>query len=319
MKSNLPEIHAAIFSWWRQHGRVLPWRQKKTSNSSTVREAAFTEYFATSTRRDPYSVVVAELMLQQTQVDRVLPKYEAWMRRWPTPADLASATLAEVLIFWQGLGYNRRARFLWLLAKEIERSGSWPTTEKELRLLPGIGQYTARAVQSFAQGQHVGVVDTNIRRVLSRVFGEHKDYFALSDQVLPTGKADPWNQAIMDFGALICTAKNPKCGECPLQKMCQANLTAQQKGFTTYAAFLAQQKSPPKKTMKFRDTNRYFRGRIMDELRQAALTKKKLAAIMSQQYGLLDENRLGKLLTDLETEGLIHMQNNTFKIGATED
>jgi adenine-specific DNA glycosylase len=137
---NTAYIHELLFAWWKREGRVLPWREKLskkdakatkvTQDIAVVRERAFTSYFATLTQRDPYRVVVAELMLQQTQVDRVLPKYEAWLKKWPTLADLAKATLADVLIFWQGLGYNRRARFLWLLAAEIteRRHGVWPQT-----------------------------------------------------------------------------------------------------------------------------------------------------------------------------------------------
>jgi A/G-specific adenine glycosylase len=248
MSVNLSLFHQQLFEWWHRAGRVLPWREKQGGVSSvhklSVRERAFTHYFAGELRRDPYRIVVSEMMLQQTQVDRVLPKFEAWMSQWPTVDHLAQATLPEVLIAWQGLGYNRRARFLWLIAKKIteDLKGKWPSTEEELLELPGIGKYTARALMSFALGQHVGVVDTNIKRVLSRVtMGSEVDktlpektFFELADQILPAGQADPWNQALMDLGALVCTAKKPNCPVCPLQNLCLANLNAQAQGFEFY-------------------------------------------------------------------------------------
>ncbi len=336
------QVHQQLFQWWQKSGRVLPWRQKlKTAEkeaaetSHMVREKAFSSYFAGHVGRDPYRVVVSELMLQQTQVDRVLPKYEAWMSRWPTIIDLSQATLAEVLIFWQGLGYNRRARFLWLLAKEIgeKRVGVWPQTEEELLTLPGIGKYTARAVLSFAFGQQVGVVDTNVKRILQRVFiglptlrpPSEKEFFAFADQVLPAEQADPWNQALMDFGALICTARTPKCTVCPLQKECCANQEAIAQGWGNFAEYLknvftVQKSSQPTSAQKirFEDTDRYFRGRIMDELRSGEHNQDHLKKIMVNQYGLTDETRFIKLLTNLKNEELIHIRNGMVQIGEAE-
>lgn len=206
---NRTSLHSTLFSWWRKNGRVLPWREKEKKSGDTqtlevsrhksfsVRERTFDSYFSNDVFRDPYRVVVSEVMLQQTQVDRVLPKYCEWMKKWPRIEDLAKASLAEVIIEWKGLGYNRRARFLWLLAKEIEgRSDGWPTTEKELLKLPGIGRYTARAIMSFAFRQHVGVVDTNVKRILNRVFFEQEaftndsSYFDLADQILPSALSE---------------------------------------------------------------------------------------------------------------------------------
>jgi A/G-specific adenine glycosylase len=346
MSVSVPLFHQLLFSWWRKSGRILPWREKdgvsnqdSTEKNSAqqepfqIREKTFGQYFASDSVRDPYRVIVAEMMLQQTQVDRVLPKYQSWMEKWPKLSDLAQANLSEVLIFWQGLGYNRRARFLWLLAKEITEKlrGQWPTTEEELMKLPGIGKYTSRAVLSFGFGQHVGVVDTNVKRVFGRVLdGEQtkteREYFVLADQILPSGQADPWNQALMDFGALICTAKAPKCEICPLATICTANLSAQQNGFATFAEYVTfknkQEKNKPSpsdlgvtKKIRFEDTNRYFRGRIMDELRLQFLEKEKLWTLVQEKYGLADAERFENILINLEKEGLIRITSSTISLG----
>jgi A/G-specific adenine glycosylase len=333
--------HHQLFEWWRNNGRLLLWREKEGKlksvitpllvESDQVREEAFHHYFASSLRRDPYRVVVAEMMLQQTQVDRVLPKYRAWLEKWPRINDLAQAALSEVLIFWQGLGYNRRARFLWLLAQEIalQRKGQWPNTEEELLKLPGIGKYTARAILSFAFGEHVGVVDTNVKRIFNRVFNivpplAEKEYFVLADSLLPEGQADPWNQALMDFGALVCTAKAPKCPDCPLQLSCQVNLQSQRDGFLNYAEFLKQEHtlSPLKKTTKgkdsglrFEQTDRYFRGRIIDELRNGKTSTALLRQSLAANYGLENEARFQLLITALEKEGLVKIHGEHVEIG----
>jgi A/G-specific adenine glycosylase len=337
-------VHSKLFAWWRKDGRVLPWRQKIVSSaqpkgstdSAVLRDQAFHHYFASSLQRDPYRVVVSELMLQQTQVDRVLPKYEAWMNHWPTIEDLASASLQDVFIFWQGLGYNRRARFLWLLAKKIafEKKGIWPTTERELLELPGIGKYTARAILSFAMGNHVGVVDTNVKRIFDRVWlgtdpslssylsQKDNEYFALADALLPLDKSDPWNQALMDFGARICTAKIPKCDICPLFKECSANLSAQQKGYKNFQELFkksieekkANSKTSTLKKIPFEQTNRYFRGRIMDNLRLGPAAYKTLWKALQNDFGLESEVRFEEILTALEKEKMIVRDNKKIEL-----
>lgn len=322
------DVQILLLDWWRQNGRMLPWRRKNIPESiknsiatELLREEAFAEYFAPELFRDPYRVVVAELMLQQTQVERVLPKYLAWMEKWPQIENLAAASLPEVLTDWQGLGYNRRARFLWLLAQEIslKRKGAWPNSEAELLSLPGIGPYTARAILSFAFGQQVGVVDTNVQRILERVFaftGAAKAQFVFADQILPAGQADPWNQAMMDFGALICTARNPKCPACPLANVCQVNVQAKTEGWANYAEKLAQQK-PVKKAKQvtpFKDTDRYFRGRILDELRKGAVEQSKLAKNLEENYGLVGQDRLQKLITKLASEQMIEVSGSQISL-----
>ncbi len=328
----MSQFHQKLFTWWRKEGRILPWREKLTVLPTKVRDEAFGHYFASSLKRDPYKVVVAEMMLQQTQVDRVMSKFQAWMEKWPSTAALAKASLAEVLIFWQGLGYNRRAKFLWQLAKKIEElSGVWPTTEKELLELPGIGRYTARAIMSFAFGMQVGVVDTNIKRVIARTqgiewserqvnppFDLKADYFQLADELLPADQADPWNQAIMDLGAMVCTAKSPKCEVCPLSQLCQSNLRAQKHGFENYGVWLKSLATLPKlkkKSVRFEDTDRFFRGRIMDLLRESEYEIPKLAQKMEEEYGLIDPDRFNKLLTGLASEEMITIQKNAVKLG----
>lgn len=356
-KFPLVEFHTTIFEWWRKHGRILPWREKlqqraenkeqrteslnfplttshlsPTTDDVSVRDHHFARYFASSLQRDPYKVVVAEMMLQQTQVERVLQKYHDWLQKWPQISDLASSNMSEVLILWQGLGYNRRAKFLWQLAKAItyDYKGIWPTTEKELLVLPGIGKYTARAVMSFALGQQVGVVDTNILRVLGRVLVglpvpsqalRPQAAFALADQVLPAGQADPWNQAIMDLGALVCTARSPKCEECPVQKICQANLQAQAKGFVNFEEWLqkdlqAQKMLRPKKpSVRFEETNRFFRGRIMDELRaESPRSLAQFYAELETRYGL-DLERAQKLLQQLGQEEMVRVTPSKIFLG----
>jgi A/G-specific adenine glycosylase len=168
-----------LSAWFTRNGRDLPWRRT----------------------RDPYSILVSEVMLQQTQVERVVPHYLAWLERWPTAAALAAASPADVIRAWQGLGYNRRASNLHRAARVVAERG-WPD---DLTVLPGVGRYTADAIASFALGRPVLPVDTNVRRVLERTGG---DFGARSAQ------------ALMDLGATVCLARVPRCGICPLRSAC---------------------------------------------------------------------------------------------------
>jgi A/G-specific adenine glycosylase len=168
-----------LSAWFARHARDLPWRRT----------------------RDPYAILVSEVMLQQTQVERVVPRYLAWLERWPTVAALADASTADVIRAWQGLGYNRRAVNLHRAARAIAASG-WPD---DLTELPGVGRYTAAAVACFALGDDVLPVDTNVRRVLER-------------SGLSFGGGDA--QALMDIGATVCLARVPRCGACPLAARC---------------------------------------------------------------------------------------------------
>src|SRR5581483_8502418 len=207
----LTQVHASLLTWYAAEQRDLPWR-------------------ATT---DPYAILVSEIMLQQTQVDRVLPKYLHFLSTFPTLADLAAASTADVISAWVPLGYNTRAVRLQSIARQViaEYGGRIPDTIDELLKLKGIGRYTAGAIACFAYHNQVATVDTNIRRVLHRIFLglEHPDprvndaqMLTLAEQVLPPDNAYEWNQALMDLGATICTSNNPQCTSCPLQEMCRA-------------------------------------------------------------------------------------------------
>jgi A/G-specific adenine glycosylase len=177
-------VEASLLAWFDVNGRDLPWRRT----------------------RDPYAVLVSEVMLQQTQVERVIPRYREWLERWSTATALAAASPADVIRAWQGLGYNRRGLNLHRAAQQIARDG-WPD---ELTQLPGVGPYTAAAVASFAFGRYVLPVDTNVRRIHERT-GHTFSPLA--------------GQALMDLGATVCLARVPRCGSCPLAEACPSRGT----------------------------------------------------------------------------------------------
>ncbi len=200
-----------LLCWYREHARDLPWRG----------------------RDDPYAIWVSEVMLQQTQVETVVPYFERWMQRFPSIADLADADLQEVLALWEGLGYYGRARNLHRAARLIVEKfgGQLPDDIKTLRRLPGIGRYTAGAIASIAFGQDEAVLDGNVRRVMARVFDvalparssecEHR-LWELAVAHLPPGRAADYNQALMDLGATLCTPRDPQCALCPVAELCRA-------------------------------------------------------------------------------------------------
>ncbi|GGM99308.1 A/G-specific adenine glycosylase [Thermus composti] len=191
----------ALLAWYRQNARLLPWRGEK----------------------DPYRILVSEVLLQQTRVEQAIPYYRRFLERFPTLKALREASLEEVLKVWQGAGYYRRAVNLHRLAQRVEEL---PPSFAELKGLPGLGPYTAAAVASIAFGERVAAVDGNVRRVLSRLFAQEspkeKELFALAQGLLPAD-VDPgtWNQALMELGAVVCLPKNPRCPNCPLAAFCQ--------------------------------------------------------------------------------------------------
>jgi A/G-specific adenine glycosylase len=209
-------MKATVFSqkvveWYQEHHRLLPWRQT----------------------RDPYKIWLSEIILQQTRVAQGLPYYRAFLSKYPRVMSLAAASEQEVLRVWQGLGYYSRARNLHACALSIvkEYKGKFPQTFDGLKRLKGIGDYTAAAIASFAFGERVAVVDGNVFRVLSRVFGipddiastsGKKKFAALANSLLPVADSATHNQAIMEFGALMCTPRNPACDRCPLASGCYA-------------------------------------------------------------------------------------------------
>ena len=200
-----------LLEWYRRHGRTLPWRETS----------------------DPYHILVSEVMLQQTQVDRVLPKYDEWLAKYPTLAALAAADESDVSATWRPLGYNVRPRRLHAIAREsvAKYGGTLPGDEATLLSFKGIGAYTAGAVRSFAFGQRAAILDTNVARVLFRVFvgagvpkahGMKRHLWEVSRTVLPMRHVFDFNQALMDFGATLCTARKPKCMLCPMRDGCLA-------------------------------------------------------------------------------------------------
>jgi A/G-specific adenine glycosylase len=200
-----------LLRWYAKHGRDLPWRHT----------------------RDPYRILVSEIMLQQTQVGRVIPKYHEFLERYPTFERLARAHAADVKRAWRPLGYNIRPVRLQGIAREtIARyNGRLPEDSRALRTLRGIGRYTAGAILSFAYGKDAAVLDTNVRRVLGRVFlgprrmarvRGQRTFWELAEALVPRGRAYDFNQALMDFGATWCTPRRPRCGACPMMTFCKS-------------------------------------------------------------------------------------------------
>jgi A/G-specific adenine glycosylase len=187
----------ALLDWYEAVKRPLPWRAT----------------------RDPWAILVSEVMLQQTQAARVVPHYERFLARYPTPAALAAAPAAEVIAAWSGLGYNPRALALRAAARVVAERG-WP---ERLEDLPGVGPYTAAAVASFAWDAQLPAVDTNVRRVIERRDGVRRPARALARraaELIPDGRAAAWNQAMMELGATVCRPRRPRCGECPVSAGC---------------------------------------------------------------------------------------------------
>ncbi len=245
----LRRAHRQVIDWYDLNERPLPWRDPECS---------------------PWGVLVSEVMSQQTPVARVEPAWRAWMQRWPTPADLAEDSPGEAVRMWQRLGYPRRALRLWEAARVIvaEHDGAVPREHAALLALPGVGAYTAAAVASFAFGDPQVVLDTNVRRVNARLFsglalpspaGTAAET-RLAAEVLPTDRdaANRWNAAAMELGALVCTARSPRCGECPARDVC----AWQEAGAPPYDG-------PPRRGQAWHGTDRQARGALLAVLRGA--------------------------------------------------
>ena len=205
------QFRQRLRSWFRRHGRDLPWRRT----------------------RDPYAILVSEMMLQQTTVAAVIPYFERWMKRFPTPDELAAADESEVLALWQGLGYYRRARSLYAAATKVgrEMGGVFPRGYEGLRALPGVGDYTAQAVRAFAFDQSVPVLDANVIRVVARLFDIRTPVDtakglgkvrAKLEELLPCKGGHEFSSALMELGALVCRAGRPDCLLCPVKSFCAA-------------------------------------------------------------------------------------------------
>jgi A/G-specific adenine glycosylase len=281
----MPLAAAALFGpprrdWYADHGRHgLPWRLT----------------------RDPYAVLVSEVMLQQTQVSRVLPAYEAWLARWPSVAELATAARDEVIRAWAGMGYNRRAVHLHEAARTVveRHGGRVPVAPVALRALPGIGPYTAAAVASFAGELAVVVVDTNVGRVLARALQGASSFrdagmrtvIAAAEALLPGDgvAARDHNLALMDLGATVCRARGPDCRACPLADGC---------AWRRAGAPAAAPRNGPAE--RFEDTSRFVRGRLLARLREGPATLEELLATLPERH----RSRAGERLQGLVRDGL---------------
>lgn len=252
----LVPVQTELALWFGRNARDLPWRRSGTS---------------------AWGVLLSEVMSQQTPVARVAPLWQRWMDRWPTPADVAGAPRAQILKEWANLGYPRRALRLHECAGVItaQYGGEVPSTVEELRALPGIGEYTAAAVVAFAFGRRSTVVDTNVRRVLARVV-EGKalpspSYSAverrLAQSLVPHGddEAALWAVSSMEFGALICTARAPQCGLCPVQKHCAWRL----------AGYPVDEHADARRPQRFEGTDRQVRGKVMRYLRDNGFAQRR--------------------------------------------
>ncbi|GAC1614905.1 MAG: A/G-specific adenine glycosylase [Ktedonobacteraceae bacterium] len=297
------QVQSSLLTWYAQEQRDLPWRMTN----------------------DPYAILVSEVMLQQTQVDRVLPKYRQFLSAFPTLADLAAASTADVVSIWVPLGYNRRAISLQSIAKQViaEYEGRIPDTIDELLKLKGIGRYTAGAIACFAYHKQVATVDTNIRRVLHRIFlgleqPEQKvndaQMLLLAEQVLPVGHAYNWNQALMDLGATVCTSNDTRCGSCPLQATCRAYVEMSHYSLFPSGVVLRQlrkvaEKKSSYQAQPFTSSNRYFRGRIVDLLRSLPAQQRMPLDVLGRQIkpGFAHEDAawLQQIIHGLVKDGLL--------------
>jgi A/G-specific adenine glycosylase len=276
----MSSLHQPVLAWYKKNKRDLPWRNT-----------------------DAWGVLVSEIMLQQTPVARVLPVYTEWLKRWPTPAALAKASPAQIITAWGRLGYPRRALRLHECAKVIstQYKGRIPETQSELRELPGIGDYTSAAIIAFAFGGRSLVLDINIRRVFARVIdgvevpttAPTKSERVEREKLIPSKNPHLWAAATMELGALICTAKNPKCGQCPLADQC------------IWRSLDYPLSDQPKRTQSWHGTDRQCRGVIVQALREnPSLSKKEIMQLWDVP------SQVEKALLTLLEDGLLVEQKD---------
>jgi A/G-specific adenine glycosylase len=276
------DLHRLILAWTEDERRDLPWRRT----------------------RDPWAVLVSELMLQQTQVDRVVPKYEAFLDRFPTPVICAKSPVSAVIEAWAGLGYNRRAVNLHRTATRVvaDHGGLLPTTVEGLLALPGIGPYTARAVMVFAHEADIGVVDTNVRRLLARWSGtahQPADAQELADALVPPGQAWAWTQALFDLGATVCRARAVACESCPVAQVCSW------RGQGPDPAL------PSPRQSTFEGSDRQARGRLVDVLRHGPVSISDLPVVMGWPH---DPDRAHRVALTLVDDGLATHDDHTWHL-----
>lgn len=288
----------SILSWYKTNKRDLPWRSHPT----------------------PYHVLVSEIMLQQTQVSRVIEKYNEFLTQFPTIQDLAKASKAEVIQAWSGMGYNRRALLLHQFAQAVVNnySGKIPQTKEELLKLPGIGNYTAGAILSFAYNQPEPAIDVNIRRIYMRYF-QRKDQglpmgneaetelYIVIKNTIPPHKSAEFHNALMDFGSLICQRDNPQCKACPLQKSCQFYPLYKTKKEKVLFVMEKKTEKGVSENGKF-IPNRIFRGKIVEFVRKnqgKELGIWELGKAIKKDYHDKEGEWLLELCGKLREEGLI--------------
>jgi len=309
-------LNRILLRWYARHGRSLPWRDVD----------------------NPYYVLISEFMLQQTQVARVMEHFPRWIARFPTVAKLAAARRREVLLAWSGLGYNRRALYLHAAAQEIMRrhGGRIPDDVEALHALPGFGRYTAHAVACFGYYRRLPVVDVNVRRVLSRLARNMKtdtnmlaepDVWDIASALLPPRAHYNWNQALMDLGATVCTARRPSCDMCPLRGRCpSAGRLAPGTPFGRHAASHGTAAPDPGTvssgtTASMRGTDnastpaavretprRIHRGRLIEHLRRCSRhcdNGRRLCSMLFDRCGKDERARLLDILASLQRDGMI--------------
>jgi A/G-specific adenine glycosylase len=281
MGTAMSDLHEPILRWYDEHARDLPWRRPDAS---------------------AWSVMVSELMLQQTPVSRVLPVHEQWLERWPSPAALAAESSGEAVRAWGRLGYPRRALRLHAAATAIveRHGGEVPASHNDLLALPGVGDYTAAAIASFAYGRRHVVLDTNVRRVFARTLrgvefpptAVTRAERELAHEVLPEDEATAatWSVAVMELGALVCTAANPRCAACPVVDLC-----------AWHAAGRPAYDGPPRKAQAWAGTDRQCRGRLLAVLRESdgPVHRSRLDAAWN------DEGQRSRCLASLMEDGLL--------------
>ncbi len=297
--THITTFRRKLLLWYRTNGRDLPWRKT----------------------HDPYKILVSEIMLQQTQVDRVKEKYHSWLTRFPTVQDLAKTSPKAVLLEWSGLGYNRRALSLHTAAQQIvnDYNGIFPNTVEELMKLKGVGRYTASAIASFAFHKPTPIVDTNVKRVLGRMFLGYKTlaryidtdepFWVLKERILPKSKnAYDFNQGIMDFGAMTCTARQPKCGECPMQKICKSY-----PGILKADNELLRVKKKRKEPLYYGKPRRIWRGNILTLLKgvNTSLTVLYIGKHIQADWDATRTKWLKEILNTLEKDNMIDIQKKT--------
>ena len=307
--ADLAETRVALLDWFAVFGRDLPWRRT----------------------RDPYRIMVSEIMLQQTQVDRVIPKYHAFLEAFPTLEALAAAPTPEVIRAWSGLGYNRRAVNMQRAARAVldEHGGLFPRDVATLLRLPGIGPYTTGAIACFAFEQDVAFMDTNIRRVAQRLFvgpadqapAKDMQLLAIAQAAVPPGQGWQWNQAIMELGALICTAATPACWRCPVRAGCRAYAAwraADEQVFSAGPAPAPRRRVAERRETPYAGSSRFYRGRVIEALRGLpsgiTMTLPELGRKIKDDFVDGDLPWLGTLVAGLARDGLLLLDEDLVRL-----